>query len=340
MVEGQAVITGASIGIAMAPQGGCSAEELIKYSDIALYHAKESGRGCVSVFETSMHDAVQERRNIELDLRAALKRNEFVLHYQPLIDIENDETIGYEALLRWNHAEKGVIMPDNFIPVAEETGMIVPLGEWVVRSALSELANWPEHLSVAVNLSPAQMRSPNLMATIINALAATGVAPHRLELEITESVLMNDNQANVELLHKIRSLGVRIALDDFGTGYSSLNYLRSFPFDKIKIDSCFVDEVDSREDCRAIVRAVTSLANSLGMITTAEGVERRDQLDQLKLEGCVQVQGYLFSEAIPATEISGRIAPTRDPAPLISEMGEQSMEPKKAPATAREAKAG
>jgi len=221
-------------------------------------------------------------------------------------------------------------MPDVFIPVAEDTGLIVQLGEWVLRSALYEVASWPEHLSIAVNLSPAQMRSPNLMPTIINALAATGVSPHRLELEITETVLMNDNQSNVELLHKIRSLGVRIALDDFGTGYSSLNYLRSFPFDKIKIDRCFVDEVDSREDCRAIIRAVTGLASSLGMVTTAEGVERDDQLSQLKEEGCIQVQGYLFSKAMPAAEVAGRSNMTANKRDNTSEIGGQSIEPKPA----------
>ena len=324
MIDGQRVSTGVSIGVAIAPESGNTCEELIKYSDIALYHAKENGRGCVSLFEPSMHEAVQERRNIELDLRKALKRNELELFYQPLVNIETNQIIGYEALLRWNHKEKGMIMPDVFIPVAEDTGLIVQLGEWVVRSALHEVANWPEHLTVAVNLSPAQMRSPNLMPTIINALATTGIAPHRLELEITESVLMNDNQSNVELLHKIRSLGVRIALDDFGTGYSSLNYLRSFPFDKIKIDRCFVDGVDSREDCRAIIRAVTGLATSLGMVTTAEGVERSDQLSQLKLEGCVQVQGYLFSKAMPAANVVGRIAPAVERPAALYKIGNQS----------------
>ncbi|MEH6758089.1 MAG: EAL domain-containing protein [Parasphingorhabdus sp.] len=326
MVEGQPVATGVSIGIALASENENSCEELIKHADIALYHAKENGRGCASVFELSMHEAVQDRRNIEMDLRGALKRNELELYYQPLVNIETNETIGYEALLRWHHSEKGMIMPDVFIPVAEETGLIVQLGEWVVRSALYEVANWPEHLTVAVNLSPAQMRSPNLMPTIINALAATGVAPHRLELEITESVLMNDNQSNVELLHKIRSLGVRIALDDFGTGYSSLNYLRSFPFDKIKIDRCFVEEVDSREDSRAIIRAVTGLASSLGMVTTAEGVERDDQLQQLRQEGCVQVQGYLFSQAMPAANVAGRVVRNNDKDVRITEIGQQSAE--------------
>ena len=342
IVDGHRITTGVSIGIAIAPEAGTGYEELVKYSDIALYHAKQNGRRCAALFETSMHEAVQERRNIEVDLRAALKRNELELFYQPLVSIETSEIIGYEALLRWNHSEKGMIMPDVFIPVAEDTGLIVQLGEWVVRSALHEVANWPEHLTVAVNLSPAQMRSPNLMPTIINALAATGIAPHRLELEITESVLMNDNQSNVELLHKIRSLGVRIALDDFGTGYSSLNYLRSFPFDKIKIDRCFVDGVDSREDCRAIIRAVTGLATSLGMVTTAEGVERSDQLSQLKLEGCIQVQGYLFSKAMPAASVVGRIAPTVERPVQLREIGEQSAEsePVEAPSPVLWKKAG
>lgn len=342
MVEGQPVASGVSIGIALAPDCGDDGEELIKHADIALYHAKENGRGCASVFERSMHEAVQDRRNIEMDLRAALKRNELELYYQPLVNIDTNETIGYEALLRWHHSEKGLIMPDVFIPVAEDTGLIVQLGEWVIRSALYEVAKWPEHLTVAVNLSPAQMRSPNLMPTIINALASTGVAPQRLELEITESVLMNDNQSNVDLLHKLRSLGVRIALDDFGTGYSSLNYLRSFPFDKIKIDRCFVEDVDSREDSRAIIRAVTSLASSLGMVTTAEGVERSDQLSQLKEEGCVQVQGYLFSKAMPASSVVGRIETVTDTGTRASEIGEQSAEPKqvKAPERLRPRKLG
>ncbi|MEM8918186.1 MAG: EAL domain-containing protein [Pseudomonadota bacterium] len=309
MIEGQPMLSGASIGIAICASPGSTADELLKFADIALYHAKNNGRGCVSIFEESMGTAFQDRRNIELDLRSALHRDELELHYQPLVNIESGDTVGYEALLRWHHPDKGMIMPNAFIPVAEESGLIVQLGEWVLRSALEELRNWPDHLSVAVNLSPSQMRSPNLIPAIVNALAATRVDPARLELEITESVLMNDSQNNVDLLHKIRSLGVRIALDDFGTGYSSLNYLRSFPFDKIKIDRCFVEDVDSREDCRAIIRAVTGLASSLGMVTTAEGVERDGQLDQLKLDGCIQVQGYLFDKAMPAHEIEGRTAP-------------------------------
>jgi diguanylate cyclase (GGDEF)-like protein/PAS domain S-box-containing protein len=305
IIDDQQINTGASVGIAYAPDDGESAQDLIKSADLALYHAKQNGRGRHSTFEINMHEAMKARRQIEIDLRSAINRDELELYYQPLINLESGDIIGYEALLRWNHPN-GMVMPDTFIPVAEETGLIVPLGEWVIRNALNEVKRWPEHLGVAVNLSPAQMRSPNLIPTIVNALAASGVQPHRLEMEITETVLMQDTDANLSVLHKLRALGVRIALDDFGTGYSSLNYLRSFPFDKIKIDRCFVNDVDSRDDSRAIVRAVTGLASSLGMVTTAEGVEREDQLDELRREGCTEVQGYFFSRPMPANHVIGR----------------------------------
>jgi diguanylate cyclase (GGDEF)-like protein/PAS domain S-box-containing protein len=306
MVDGQQVNTGASIGIAYAPDDVGFAQDLIKYADMALYHSKQNGRGRYSIFELCMHEAMQEKRQVELDLRVAVSRDELELYYQPLVNLETGETAGYEALLRWNHPKDGLVMPSVFIPVAEETGLIVLLGEWVIRNALMEVRHWPEHLSVSVNLSPAQMRSPNLVPTVLNALASSGVPAERLELEITETVLMHDTEANMAVLHQLRALGVRIALDDFGTGYSSLNYLRSFPFDKIKIDRCFVDDVDSREDSQAIVRAVTGLASSLGMVTTAEGVERKDQLDQLRNEGCTEVQGYFFAKPLPAINVVGR----------------------------------
>lgn len=315
MIEGQPVTTGISIGVALSPEHGVSADTLLRHADIALYQAKSSGRGIFTIFTDGMREEVEDRRDIELELRTAIRCEQLQLHYQPLINVESQEIVAYEALLRWSHPEKGMVSPDQFVPIAEESGLIVPLGEWVLRTALWEMANWPEHLSVSVNLSPVQMRSENLVPTIVNALAATGVDPGRLELEITETVLMSDSDANVELLHKIRSLGVRVALDDFGTGYSSLNYLRSFPFDKIKIDRCFVEDVDSREDCRAIIRAVTGLASSLGMVTTAEGVESDDQLKRLRAEGCEQVQGYLFSKAMPAEAIEGRIVPKQGTAP-------------------------
>ncbi len=307
LLETQEVNSGASIGISFAPDDALTAAELIKNADLALYNAKENGRHRYAVFEIGMHEAMQAKRLIEMDLRAALNRDQLELYYQPLINIESGEISSYEALIRWNHPEKGMIMPAIFIPIAEETGHIVQLGEWVIRSALIEAARWPKHLSVSVNLSPAQMRSPNLLPTVINALAASGIDAHRLELEITETVLMHDTQANMAVLHQLRALGIRIALDDFGTGYSSLNYLRSFPFDKIKIDRCFVDEVDSRDDNRAIVRAVTGLAATLGMVTTAEGVERADQLEELRREGCTEVQGYYFSRPVPVAEIKDRL---------------------------------
>jgi diguanylate cyclase (GGDEF)-like protein/PAS domain S-box-containing protein len=318
-VERQDIEVGVSIGIALAPEHGKTPEALVKNADLALYHAKEQGRGQAAEFEIGMHDAMQAKRLIEIELRSALARDQLELHYQPLVNLQSGETTSYEALLRWNHPEQGMIMPATFIPIAEETGYIVQLGEWVIRTALMEVARWPAHLGVSVNLSPAQMRSTNLLPAIINALAASGVAPERLELEITESVLMHDTQANLAILHQLRDLGVRIALDDFGTGYSSLNYLRSFPFDKIKIDRCFVDEVDSRDDSRAIVRAVTGLAHNLGMVTTAEGVEREDQLEELRREGCTEVQGYLLSKPMPVSQIAGRDVPVvAVPAPVTS----------------------
>lgn len=304
LIDGYEIMTGASIGIAYSPDHGSTPEQLLKNADLALYAAKAQGRGRFIRFENGMDSVAETRRELELDLRSALTRDEMRLHYQPLISLNSGEPSGYEALVRWEHHARGTVMPGDFIPIAEETGMVIKIGEWVIRRALAEAATWPEHLSVAVNLSPAQMRSTNLLPTIIHALAQSGVAAHRLELEITESVLMNDSEANIAVLHKLSALGIRIALDDFGTGFSTLNYLRSFPFNKIKIDRCFISEIDSREDCRAIVRSIVSLANSLGMTTTAEGVERQSQLDALRLEGCTEVQGFLFSKAVPSEELS------------------------------------
>ncbi len=297
MVDDHNVITGVSVGVASWSPDMADANQLLKYADLALYSAKGDGRNRVACFEKGMDIAAKARRNLELDLRASLGRDEMRLHYQPLVDLKTQKKIGYEALLRWVHPVRGVVMPDDFIGVAEETGMIVQLGEWVIRKALDDAAIWDENLTVAINLSPTQMRSASLVSTIVNALAHSGVDPNRLELEITESILMQDSEANIRTLHTLRNLGIRISLDDFGTGYSSLNYLRSFPFDKIKIDRCFVSEIDTREDCRAIIRSVISLAQNLGMTTTAEGVEREDQVDELRLEGCDQVQGFLYGKA-------------------------------------------
>ncbi|MEP2103178.1 EAL domain-containing protein [Parasphingorhabdus sp.] len=297
LVDDHNVVSSVSVGVAAWTSDMQDANQLLKYADLALYSAKGAGRNRVAFFEEGMDVAAEARRNLELDLRASLGRDEMRLHYQPLVDLKTQQKIGYEALLRWEHPERGVVMPDDFIAVAEETGMIVQLGEWVIRKALDDAASWDEKLTVAINLSPTQMRSASLVSTIVSALAHSGVDPGRLELEITESILMQDSEANIRTLHTLRDLGIRISLDDFGTGYSSLNYLRSFPFDKIKIDRCFVSEIDTREDCRAIIRSVISLAQNLGMTTTAEGVEREDQVDELRMEGCDQVQGFLYGKA-------------------------------------------
>jgi diguanylate cyclase (GGDEF)-like protein len=298
------VIVGTSIGLAISPDHGNESTSLLRNADLALYEAKAQGRNRQIVFQIGMDEAAQLRRALELDLRGALGKKELCLHYQPLVRIEDSQTLGYEALIRWEHPERGVVMPDSFIPIAEESGMIIPIGEWVIRQAIDDLTLWPEQMTVSINLSPAQMRSSSLITTLVHALAKTGADPKRVCIEITESVLMQDSAANLETLHKLHEIGVEIALDDFGTGYSSLNYLRSFPFDKIKIDRCFINEIDTREDCQAIVRSVVNLATSLGMTTTAEGVEREDQLEQLRLEGCMHVQGYLFSKAVPQDQLT------------------------------------
>ncbi len=303
-IDGQHILTATSIGIALAPENGDTVSDLLKNADLALYDAKANGRNRYSFFETGMDEAARERRELEMELRGALSKNQLTLHYQPLINIETGAVSGYEALMRWRHPERGVINPDEFIPIAEETGLIVQFGEWVIRQAIAEVARWPEHLHVAVNLSPAQMRSGSLITTIVNALGAAGVSPRRLELEITENLLMQDSEVNIATLHRLRNLGVRISLDDFGTGYSSLNYLRSFPFDKIKIDRCFIQSIDTNEDCRAIVASVAGLAKKLGMITTAEGVERPEQLAELATGGCTEAQGFLFSRAVPPEELT------------------------------------
>ncbi len=302
------VVIGASIGIALSPGDGETTEELMRNADMALYRAKSDGGGVHRFFEREMDRQAQKRRDMELDLRRAFANGEFEVHYQPLVDIAADRISGFESLLRWRHPDKGMISPADFIPVAEDIGLIVSLGEWVLREACAEAAKWPAEIKIAVNLSPVQFRSRNLVQVVVSALARSGLSPTRLELEITESLFLAETEANLAILHQLRELGVSISMDDFGTGYSSLSYLRSFPFDKIKIDRSFVKDLAQRSDCVAIVRAISGLGRSLNITTTAEGVETMDQLDWLRAEGCNEVQGFLFSPARPADEIERLLA--------------------------------
>jgi diguanylate cyclase (GGDEF)-like protein len=310
-IAGHQLVIGVSIGISLAPEDGKNPDELLKKADLALYRAKEDGRGTYRFFETGMDARAQARRLLELDLRAALKRGEFEVYYQPIRDVAKDVVVSFEALARWNHSLRGMISPANFIPLAEETGLIVPIGEWVLRQACTDAAGWSQDVGVAVNLSPVQFKNPNLVSTVKEALRASGLPAHRLELEITESVLLQNSEATLSVLHELRGFGVRISLDDFGTGYSSLSYLRSFPFDKIKIDRSFVTELATRDDSMAIVRAVTGLGKSLGIVTTAEGVETDAQFDLLRREGCTQAQGYLFSRPRPAADVENMLTQPR-----------------------------
>ncbi|MCA1471357.1 EAL domain-containing protein [Bradyrhizobium sp. IC3195] len=303
-IDDHQIVIGVSIGISLSPQDGSNPDELLKNADLALYRAKADGRGTYRFFETGMDARAQARRLLEMDLRAALQRDEFEVYYQPIREVASGRVVAFEALLRWNHPQRGLIAPISFIPLAEETGLIVQLGEFVLRSACADAATWPDDVDVAVNLSPVQFKSPNLIAAVTEALAISGLGARRLELEITESVLLQNSEATLTTLHELRAMGVRISLDDFGTGYSSLSYLRSFPFDKIKIDRSFVSELATREDSMAIIRAVTGLGRSLGIVTTAEGVENDAQLELLRREGCTQAQGYLFSKPRPASDVA------------------------------------
>jgi predicted signal transduction protein with EAL and GGDEF domain len=304
-------VIGISMGIAVAPADGTDAAMLLKHADLALYRAKSDGRNCFRFYESQMDAAVQLRRALEVDLRNALARREFELHYQPVIDATTREPCGAEALVRWRHPRRGLMAPDQFIPLAEEIGLIEALGEWILREACAEAAQWPAHIKIAVNLSPAQFRRRNLAEFVMAALTRSGLQAQRLELEITESVLLQKNEGNLAALHAIKRLGASIVLDDFGTGYSSLGYLQMFPFDKIKIDRSFVQELASRSDCAAIVCAITGLARSLNIVTTAEGVETEEQYSLVRAAGCNHVQGYLFGKPGPAKALPWKIALTR-----------------------------
>ncbi len=301
-IEGHQIITGASIGIALSPEDGDDPDQLLRNADIALYRAKADGRGAFRFFEAAMDARLQARRALELDLRKGLSAGEFVLYYQPLVDILTGTINSFEALVRWNHPMRGMIPPGEFIPLAEETGLIVPLGEWILRAACADAVPWSGGIKVAVNLSPCQFKANNLVQIVTRALDESGLSARRLELEITESVLLHDNEATLSTLHELRALGVSISMDDFGTGYSSLSYLRSFPFDKIKIDRSFIKDIE-RRDAQEIVQAVAGLGSALGVATTAEGVETEAQLRAVAAKGCTEFQGYLFSPPVPANQV-------------------------------------
>jgi diguanylate cyclase (GGDEF)-like protein len=312
--DGHTVVIGASVGISLAPRDSVNGEDLLKMSDLALYRAKNESRGTFRFFEPGMDARLRERRELEADLRVAIREGQFEVHYQPLLDLATGTIRGLEALVRWQHPVRGQIAPLDFIPIAEDTNLIIPIGEWVLRQACRDAARWSEEVRVAVNLSPAQFKRGDLLAVTMNALAAANLAPDRLELEVTESVLLHDEEWVRSLLERLKALGVRIALDDFGTGYSSLSYLRSFPFTKIKIDRSFVADMAGTNDALAIVQATIQLSERLGLETTAEGVETLEQLDLLVSEGCTQAQGYHISRPVPAAQVQtllDQYAPTR-----------------------------
>jgi diguanylate cyclase (GGDEF)-like protein len=300
---GHQVTTDASIGIALAPQHGSDLDQILKNADLAMYAAKSAGRRTYRFFETDMDAQVKARRILEMDLRQAIIDGAFEVYYQPCVSLRDNSITGCEALLRWRHPERGMVSPAEFIPVAEDTGLINQLGEWVLTTACAEATTWPDDIKLAVNVSPVQFRSGTLPLKIVAALAASGLPATRLELEITEAVLIRDDEAALAILHQLRAIGVRIALDDFGTGYSSLSYLQRFPFDKIKIDRCFVNDIAEPDGSSCIVQAVVNIAAARHMTTTAEGVETQQQMELLRALGCAEMQGYLFSPARRAAEI-------------------------------------
>jgi predicted signal transduction protein with EAL and GGDEF domain len=291
-----------------------NAESFLKNADIAMYNAKSNGAGNYRIFDPEMDAAVQARCALEKDMRNGIVQNHFQLFYQPLVNLRTQKVTAFEALMRWQHPERGMISPTEFIPLAEGTGLIVRLGEWALREACSEAMGWPDEISVSVNLSAVQFAKGDLVSTVMSALASSGLPASRLELEITESILLEGSDHNVRILDQLHELGVRISLDDFGTGYSSIGYLRSFKFDKLKIDQSFVRDLLADEKSLAIVRAIVGLGSSFGITTTAEGVETEDQRSCLNHEGCTEVQGFLYSKPLPPNEIApllGRLAAGR-----------------------------
>lgn len=302
-IDGHEIAVGVSIGISIAPNDTIERDRILKNADLALYEAKGGGRGTFCLYEPHMDARITVRQKMETDLRGALANGEFELHYQPIVDLQTNQVSGCEALLRWHHPGRGMIAPAEFIPIAEESGLLTSLGEWVLRQACADAAAWPDDIKVAVNISPTQLNSGKMLQVVIMALAASGIPASRLELEITETVLMQNTFATLATLHQLRDLGVRIAMDDFGTGYSSLSYLKSFPFDTIKIDRSFIEGISEKDDCIAIVQAITNMARQLNVKTTAEGVEREQQLEKVRELGCTDMQGYIFSPPRPVAEI-------------------------------------
>jgi diguanylate cyclase (GGDEF)-like protein len=321
LVEGHLANIGASIGIASGPQDGTDAAALVRAADLALYQAKESGRKGVRVFDHEMDVRARARHALLEDLRRALVLQQFELHYQPQTNLASGKLTGFEALVRWRHPDHGLVPPDRFIPLAEEMGLIIPLGEWVLRTACLDAARWPDDLTVAVNVSAKQLASPErLPRAVMAALAESGLSAKRLEVEITESALVTYESTALQILHNLRDMGVRISMDDFGTGYSSLSQLRSFPFHKLKIDRSFIRDLSGSDEAVAVIRAIAALGASLGMTTTAEGVETTEQESTVQAEGCTDMQGYLVSRPVPAGDVAGLIARLTRPSNLSSEI--------------------
>jgi diguanylate cyclase (GGDEF)-like protein len=307
-IDGHRIDIGASIGIAMAPIDGVNADELLKKADMALYSAKNGGGGGHRFFAMDMEAAVQERRALELDLRDALTLQQFRLNYQPLVDLRTGRVTTCEALLRWTHPVRGEVPPAVFIPVAEETGLIIALGEWALQQACIEAASWPHGVKVAVNLSPVQFRDRGLALQVVTALAKSGLSPQRLELEVTERLLLEDSEGTLSTMQQLNNLGVGLSLDDFGTGYSSLNYLRKYPFHKIKIDQSFISDIGDERGVKAIIGAVASLGAGLDKIVVAEGIETEEQMKLVTANGCHEGQGYLFGRPMSGEAIRARLA--------------------------------
>jgi diguanylate cyclase (GGDEF)-like protein len=303
LIEGHLVNIGVSIGIAQSPGDGNINTSLMRNANLALYHSKSSGRATYHFFEKHMEGRAQARRTSELELRQALALRQLELFYQPQVDTTNNRLLGFEALLRWRHPEKGLIPPGDFLPIAEEIGVILPIGAWVLRTACREAMNWPDHITVAVNASPLEFDAGNYAESVKQALADTGLAGGRLEVEITEGIMLRNDETVFQTLRDLRAMNVRITMDDFGTGYASLSQLARFPFDKIKIDRSLVGSDGDNPKQRAIVRAITTLGQSLGVSILAEGIEDADQLARLQSDGCTSVQGFLFSKPVPTSQL-------------------------------------